>query len=91
VKITRYQSLVFEEVEIKKACYGYLKEGGVTWIIVQGRRQANRLKEVLAVMEKRNIDFAKLDERFFVLLSLYLCEERDLNFELLLSEIRRLS
>lgn len=41
------------------------------------------------MMTAQNIDLSLLDDRFFAVLSLYLCEERDLNTKLLYEALRR--
>jgi hypothetical protein len=88
---TAYQNLMLQEITVGKSCRGYVKHSGACKVVLFGRRQIRRAKEVLNIMRNRGIDFDRLDERFFTAFSLYLVEERDFNFELLMEEIRRIA
>jgi hypothetical protein len=66
-----------------------IKQDGRVKAAVKGRRQAKRAVEILHVLKNKNIAGERLDDRFFSVLSLYLCEEKYMNSALLQNEIRR--
>jgi hypothetical protein len=86
VKETRFRDLVIREA----GSHAHMLCGGRCRTVLKGCRQIKRAKDICALMAAKEVDFAVLDERFFAVLSLYLCEERDCNAELLYAELRRL-
>jgi hypothetical protein len=82
---TRYRNLLIREA----GAYACIESRGRCRAILQGRRQIKRAKELFTMMTAQNIDLSLLDDRFFAVLSLYLCEERDLNTKLLYEALRR--
>ena len=69
--------------------YAFIRQGGQVRAVLKGGRQGRKAKEVLRVLEKNNIDGARLDGRFFSVLSVYLSEEKYLDCRLLQKEIGR--
>jgi hypothetical protein len=72
-----------------KTKYLFIKQNGSVKVVLKGRRQGRKAQEVLRFLNEKKIDGSKLDGRFFAVLSVYLCEEKDINSSLLLKEIRR--
>jgi hypothetical protein len=85
-----FDTLTLHEVSVSRKNTGLLKKGSKTLAVLSSRKQIVRLKEIFSVLRRSKVDFEKLDDSFFAALSVYLCEERDLNYELLENEIRRL-
>jgi hypothetical protein len=91
MKDSHFKNIVVTENSENSRTYGYVKAGGVIKCVLFGKKRIRRTREILNIMYVKNVDFKKLDDRFFSVLSLYLCEEKNLNMELLNEEIRRLS
>ena len=72
-------------------CCGRLYKGDSLKALLTGKRQIKRAAELLNVIKAKNIDASRCDGRFFSVFSLYLCEEKYFNIQLLYDELRRIS
>jgi hypothetical protein len=83
MKHTRFKNISVAEYPGRRGVYGYVKNGDILKCVLFGRKRIRRAREIFNLLLLRNADLEKLDDRFFSILSLYLCEEKYLDTGLL--------
>lgn len=96
-KYNQYTFIKVRKLSSLTTMYGYLinTETNTQCSTFSSLRQMQKARNVFEILktnstQKTNL-FSKLDEQFFVLLSIVFCEERILNENLLSKEIARLT
>lgn len=69
--------------------HGLLYQGEALKAVVSGRRQIRRAEEIINMINATVADASQFDDRFFAVLSVYLCEEKKINNQLLKEELGR--
>ena len=75
----------------KGPAYGFLYYKDTLKTLLKGKKQIRRILELFQIIKAKRVDVSRLDDRFFAVVSLYLCEEKDFNIQLLDEELRRLN
>jgi hypothetical protein len=89
MNVSHFKNVLLIERTKKHGAYGFVKTREGIKCVLFGKKRIRRAREIFNIMLMKNADFEKLDDQFFAVLSLYLCEEKYLNTELLEEELRR--
>jgi hypothetical protein len=86
---TRYDCLDVVEVIFSSCRKTMLLKNGTLLAVFRNNREAEKLKKILRLLTESKIPLERLDEKFFSILSVYICEEYKINYTLLKKEVER--